>query len=51
MELSRCSRKFHKLLERESLKASKELYKRRSSVQACNLKEATKENHKGVKPL
>ena len=40
------------LLERESLEASKELYKRRSSPQACsNLKEATQEHPKGVKPV
>ena len=40
------------LLERESLEASKELYKRRSSPQACgNLNETTQEHPKGVKPL
>ena len=40
------------LLERESLEASKELYKRRSSSQAWgNRKEATQEHPMGVKPL
>ena len=40
------------LVERESLEASKELYKRRSSPQAwCNQKESTQEHPKGVKPL
>ena len=43
---------YEHLLERESLEASNELYKRRSSPQAwSNQKEATQEHPKGVKPL
>ena len=43
---------YRHLLERESLEASKEINKRRSSPQALsNLKEATQDLPKGVKPL
>ena len=42
---------YEHLLERDSLEASKELYKRRRSPRdLSNLKEATQEHPKGVKP-